>query len=93
MDKGLNLSRQFYKFIFLTTKNLLRLEKEIKTAGYLKTTDIDGTIFDIEAMFLFPWSISLNHITSLGFWSMIDFIIELIAGFIYAWEVGALEWE
>jgi len=24
---------------------------------------------------------------------MIDFIIELLAGFIYAWEVGALEWE
>lgn len=50
-------------------------------------------IFDIEAMFLFPWSISLNHITSLGFWSMIDFIIELGIGFIYAWKIGALEWE
>jgi len=50
-------------------------------------------IFDIEAMFLFPWSISLNHITSLGFWSMVDFIIELGIGFIYAWKIGALEWE
>jgi len=50
-------------------------------------------IFDIEAMFLFPWSISLNHITSLGFWSMIDFIVELGVGFIYAWKIGALEWE
>ena len=50
-------------------------------------------IFDIEAMFLFPWSISLNHITSLGFWSMLDFIIELGIGFIYAWKIGALEWE
>jgi NADH-quinone oxidoreductase subunit A len=50
-------------------------------------------IFDIEAMFLFPWSISLNHITSLGFWSMIDFIVELGIGFIYAWKIGALEWE
>lgn len=50
-------------------------------------------IFDIEAMFLFPWAISLNHISSLGFWSMIDFIIELGVGFIYAWKIGALEWE
>ena len=50
-------------------------------------------IFDIEAMFLFPWSISLNHITSLGFWSMVDFIIELAIGFIYAWKIGALEWD
>ena len=44
-------------------------------------------------MFLFPWSISLNHITSLGFWSMVDFIIELGIGFIYAWKIGVLEWE
>ena len=50
-------------------------------------------IFDIEAMFLFPWVISLSHITLLGFWSMADFIIELGIGFIYAWTVGALEWE
>ena len=50
-------------------------------------------IFDIEAMFLFPWVISLNHVTSLGFWSMIDFIAELGVGFIYAWKIGALTWE
>jgi len=50
-------------------------------------------IFDIEAMFLFPWVISLSHTTLLGFWSMADFIIELGIGFIYAWKIGALEWE
>ena len=50
-------------------------------------------IFDIEAMFLFPWAISLSHISSLGFWSMLDFIIELGVGYIYAWKIGALEWE
>jgi NADH:ubiquinone oxidoreductase subunit 3 (subunit A) len=50
-------------------------------------------IFDIEAMFLFPWVISLNHVTLLGFWSMADFIVELGVGFIYAWKIGALAWE
>ena len=50
-------------------------------------------VFDIEAMFLFPWSVSVSHINSLGFWSMIDFIIELGVGFFYAWRIGALEWE
>jgi NADH-quinone oxidoreductase subunit A len=50
-------------------------------------------IFDIEAMFLFPWAISLSHISSLGFWSMLDFVIELGVGYIYAWKIGALEWE
>jgi|TARA_B100000767_G_scaffold139839_1_gene132148 NADH-quinone oxidoreductase subunit A len=50
-------------------------------------------IFDIEAMFLFPWAVSLDQIGSLGFWSMVDFILELGVGFIYAWKIGALEWE
>ena len=49
-------------------------------------------IFDIETMFLLPWSISLAQLNNLGFWSMIDFIIELGVGFIYVWYLGALEW-
>jgi len=28
-----------------------------------------------------------------GFWIMVDFLIELLVGFIYAWKIGALEWE
>ena len=50
-------------------------------------------IFDIEAMFLFPWAVSLGHINSLGFWSVADFIIELGVGYFYTWKIGALEWE
>ena len=50
-------------------------------------------LFDIETMFLLPWSVTLSQLDVLGFWSMIDFIIELIIGFIYIWYVGALEWE
>lgn len=49
-------------------------------------------LFDIETMFLLPWSISLSHLNLLGFWSMIDFIIELGVGFVYIWYIGALEW-
>lgn len=50
-------------------------------------------IFDLEAMFLFPWAISLSDISFVGFWSMIDFLLELIVGFVYIWKIGALEWE
>ncbi len=50
-------------------------------------------IFDLEAMFFFPWSVSLSFLQSTGFWGMIDFIIELVFGYIYAWQIGALEWE
>ena len=49
-------------------------------------------VFDIETMFLLPWSISISQLNLLGFWSMIDFIIELTVGFIYIWYIGALEW-
>ena len=50
-------------------------------------------IFDLAAVFFFPWAISLSHLTSFGFWTMVDFIIELALGFLYAWKIGALEWE
>lgn len=50
-------------------------------------------VFDIETMFLLPWCISLNNLSVLGFWSMIDFIIELGVGFVYIWYIGALDWD
>jgi len=50
-------------------------------------------VFDIETMYLLPWSISLAKINILGFWSMIDFILELGVGLVYVWYVGALDWE
>ena len=49
-------------------------------------------IFDIEIMFLLPWSITISQLNILGFWSMIDFLLELGVGFIYVWKVQALEW-
>lgn len=49
-------------------------------------------IFDIEIMFLLPWSIAISQLNILGFWSMIDFLLELGVGFIYVWKMQALEW-
>lgn len=50
-------------------------------------------IFDLEAMFFFPWSLTASVGNSLSFWVMIDFLVELAVGFVYAWMIGALEWE
>ena len=50
-------------------------------------------VFDVETMFLLPWSVSLSKMNVLGFWSMVDFIIELAIGFIYVWYVGGLDWD
>jgi NADH-quinone oxidoreductase subunit A len=50
-------------------------------------------IFDIEIMFLIPWCVSISKLDLLGFWSMIDFLIELGVGFFYVWYVRALDWD
>uniref|UniRef100_UPI00300277A1 NADH dehydrogenase subunit 3 n=1 Tax=Cocconeiopsis kantsiensis TaxID=3082010 RepID=UPI00300277A1 len=49
-------------------------------------------IFDIEVMFLIPWCVSVSKLDLIGFWSMIDFLIELGVGFFYVWFVRALDW-
>jgi len=50
-------------------------------------------IFDLEAAFLFPWAVSLDFTGWSGWTTMMIFIGELAIGLVYAWKVGALEWE
>lgn len=50
-------------------------------------------LFDIEIIFLLPWCISLSQLNILGFWSMIEFLVELGVGFLYIWSAGSLEWK
>ncbi|MEL6288616.1 MAG: NADH-quinone oxidoreductase subunit A [Pseudomonadota bacterium] len=50
-------------------------------------------IFDLEAVFLFPWAITFSEIGDAGFWAMMIFIFELAVGLAYAWKKGALEWD
>jgi len=50
-------------------------------------------IFDLEAAFLFPWAVSLEFTGWSGWTTMMIFIGELAIGLVYAWKVGALEWE
>ena len=49
-------------------------------------------IFDLEAVFIFPWVLTLSSNFSWGFWTMIEFLVELVVGFIYIWCSDALEW-
>lgn len=50
-------------------------------------------VFDLEAVYFFPWSVAYDLLNAEGFWVMLDFIFELIAGFAYAWQVGTLSWK
>lgn len=50
-------------------------------------------IFDVEAVFLFPWAVSLVGLGEVALYSMILFILILGAGLGYAWKKGVLEWK
>ena len=49
-------------------------------------------VFDVEAVFLFPWAVKLGQ---LGLYAVVEgiiFISILIVGLVYAWRKGMLEW-
>lgn len=50
-------------------------------------------IFDIEAVFLYPWAVASGNIGAYWFGEMVVFIAILLVGYVYAWKKGALEWE
>ncbi|MEW6324472.1 MAG: NADH-quinone oxidoreductase subunit A [Nitrospirota bacterium] len=50
-------------------------------------------LFDIEAVFLFPWAVSFETLGLVGLVEMVLFIAILFVGYVYAWKKGALEWD
>jgi NADH-quinone oxidoreductase subunit A len=50
-------------------------------------------LFDVELAFLFPWAVVFRSLGLFGFLEMLVFVIIVGAGFIYAWKIGALEWD
>ena len=50
-------------------------------------------LFDIEAVFLFPWAVVYRDLKLFGFFEMLVFIATVLAGYIYVWKRGALEWD
>jgi NADH:ubiquinone oxidoreductase subunit 3 (subunit A) len=49
-------------------------------------------IFDIEAVFLFPWAVTFVQIGEQAFYEMMVFIAILAFGLLYAWKKGVLRW-
>lgn len=50
-------------------------------------------IFDVEAVFLYPWAVVFDSIGLYAIIEMIIFIFILIVGYIYAWKKEAFQWE
>ncbi|HVF11400.1 MAG TPA: NADH-quinone oxidoreductase subunit A [Abditibacteriaceae bacterium] len=50
-------------------------------------------LFDIEAIFLYPWAVMFQQLRLFGLLEMMAFLGFLIMGYIYLWKRGALEWD
>lgn len=50
-------------------------------------------MFDVEAVFLFPWAVIVKDLGTYGLFSVLFFLTILILGLAYAWKKGALEWK
>ena len=49
-------------------------------------------LFDIEAIFLYPWVVVYRDLKMFGFVEMLIFIVLVLLGFFYIWKKGALDW-
>ena len=50
-------------------------------------------IFDVEAMFMFPWAVIVREVGVAGLVNILFFMVILVLGLAYAWKKGALEWK
>jgi NADH-quinone oxidoreductase subunit A len=50
-------------------------------------------VFDVEAVFIYPWAVLFKELAWPGFFSMGIFVSTLLLGLAYVWKKGALDWE
>ena len=49
-------------------------------------------LFDIEVAFLYPWALALRALGWAGYVQVVLFTLVLVAGYVYVWKKGALDW-
>ena len=49
-------------------------------------------LFDIEAVFLYPWAVVYRELKMFAFVEMFLFVVLVLCGFFYVWKKGALDW-
>ncbi len=49
-------------------------------------------LFDVEAVFLYPWAVIFKELKMFGFVEMLIYMLVIFAGFFYIWKKGALDW-
>ncbi len=67
--------------------------RHIRLSVKFYLTAILFVVFDIEAVFLYPWASLFRELGWFGFVEMLAFLVVLGVTLAYAWKKGALEWE
>ena len=67
--------------------------QHVKLSVKFYLTAILFVVFDIEAIFLYPWAVLFQRLGWVGLAEMLVFITVLSAGLVYCWKKGALEWQ
>ena len=49
-------------------------------------------LFDIEAIFLYPWAVVYRELKLFAFFEMLVFVVLVLCGFFYIWKKGVLDW-
>ena len=49
-------------------------------------------VFDVEAIFFYPWAAVFGELGWFGYWGIVVFTIPLAVGLLYEWMKGGLEW-
>jgi len=64
----------------------------VQPEKYITVYALLFVMFDVEAVFIFPWAIRLDRLGTFALVEMAIFIVVLALGLVYAWRKGVLRW-
>jgi NADH-quinone oxidoreductase subunit A len=67
--------------------------RHVKLSVKFYLTAILFVVFDIEAVFIYPWAVQFRSLGWLGLFEMFGFLAVVVVALVYVWKKGALEWE
>lgn len=71
----------------------IRLPKSERFPVKFYVTAMLFIVFDIEAIFLFPWAVAFRELGLFGLVEMVVFVGLVFVAYLYVWQKGGLEWE
>jgi len=67
--------------------------RDVKMSVKFYLTAILFVVFDIEAIFVYPWAVRFRSLGWFGLVEMLCFLSVIVVALVYVWRKGALEWE